>query len=474
MRQGGLQVDGAWFQGGIITAPGTVLSGQGYIDQARVAGRLQPGTPDAVGTLLFDQRVQLAPTAQTRIRIDAQGNADQIKAWGMARLGGTLQVQPTPGTWTPQNRWTIVQADGGLATGPAITQDDVAGDGRFTQAASTLPYLSPVLTYTPTQVWLQLQYNRQGLNLADGAWRGALLEDSRFVRESALAHTASGSAWVQTWGTNAWRRGDGEHSPDDRDTSGLQAGVSRALGAHPGTHVAIFAGVQTVDLSSQPTASLGAPQPFGARDTAAHAGLGISHRLRGWELTAGAAHAWHHARLNRQPDALETPLRTRAQAQLTQLWGEARPQPLVLASDTQLAPYARLAWLRLRRPGVQEDGSLAAVTLPAQTDQRWVSHLGLQARHQWPTPHGNAVATADLGVQSLWGPRTVDSPQAYNADPGQWFHDYSPASARHTATLKLGVHASIARRTRLRMAYTGQYSRRQQQHGVWLGAGVMF
>src|SRR5690606_28378552 len=229
VAQGGLRVDQLWW-GPVLTHPGTVLSGAGLVDDARVAGLLHPGAPDSTGTLLIGQRLALLPGARTRIRIGADGLADQIWSFGTARLGGELQIDPAAGAWSPAQRWTIVQADAGLEYGPAGGADPVPGDGRYTRVISTLRYLDPVLDYGTTAVTLGLKYNARGLNTADAAWRGALLEDSRFLRESALAHTAGGRTWVQSWAVNTERQGVQGLPGDDRDTGGLQIGVSRRVG----------------------------------------------------------------------------------------------------------------------------------------------------------------------------------------------------------------------------------------------------
>jgi hypothetical protein len=487
LREGGLRVDGLWLRGPIHAEPGTVLSGHGYIHEAHVAGHLQPGGPGAVGTLMFDQGLRLAPTAQTRIRIDAEGNADALQTWGTMRLDGALWVEPTTGAWTPQTRWVIAQAEGGFepadasaVSGPsahasaALAAPDPVGaampaGSRFASSVSAIRYLDPVLTYEPTRVLLGLRFNPRGLNAVDGAWRSALIEDSRFVRESALAHAASGRAWAQTWAANAERPAAGGLPRDDRDTAGLQIGISRRVNSSSDWFLSAFAGVQTTDLSSQydPAAAR-----YGAGDTAAHFGLGSSHAWRGLRLTAGAAHAWHHARLHRQADPAEAHLRTRSQAQLTQAWIDLRPDLSLAMRDWAITPYARLAWLRLHRPGLRESGSLAAVSLSPQTDSRWVSHLGVQFRRQWSTVHGPAVLAADVGVQSHWGGQGLSSPQFYNADPDRRFGAASPPLTRHSLRLDIGVHAPVTRHARMKLAYTGQYGAQQRQHGVWLGVSI--
>lgn len=483
VRQGGLRMDGGWLisggpahEGLLQTQPGTALSGTGYVHAARVAGDLHPGGPAATGTLSFGEHLQLAPTARTHIRIDADGAVDAVSGWGSARLGGDLVVHPVPGAWSPQTRWTIVQADDGLEFGPSSDPGAVPGDGRFTRVASTLRYLDPVLTYAPTRVTLGLRYNRMGLNTADGAWRSALLDDSRFLRDAALAHTLDDTAWAQAWGANTTRAGQGGWPGDDRDTGGLQVGFSRTASAW---RLAAFAGVQTTDLTavgddhgdfadSDPAAA------DRARDTAYHVGLGASRALGPIRLTMGAAHAWHSARLQRRPDPGELPLRVRARAGLTQLWLEAKPDAPLPVGPVTFTPYAQLAWLRLHRPSLQENGSLAAAHLAARTDTRWVSLLGVRLQERWATAQGDAVLTVDAGLRSLWGPRTLPGSQAYRADPGVVFDVRSPLMPRHALQLALGVDAPVARGTRLAFAYTGQHGGGSRQHGAWLGVTRQF
>lgn len=480
LAQGGLRVDLLWW-GPVLTRPGTVLSGIGQVDEARVAGRLHPGTPDRAGTLLIGQRLALLPDAHTRIRIDADGQADRIVSFGTARLGGRLWIDPSPAAWTPDRRWTIVQADGGLEYGADGGGDPVPGDGRYTQVASALRYLDPVLHYGANAVTLGLRHNDRGLSTADAAWRGALLDDSRFLRESALAHTADGRAWVQTWAANTERTGVHGLPGDDRDTGGVQIGVSRLMGAN--SALAVFAGTQetrlaTPALAAQSSATTGAGADGGdhvaggayrLRDRSAHLGLGSSLAHQGWRLTLGAAQSWHRADLDRQADPAESALHSRPAARLSQAWLHIQPETPIPLNSWQLTPYARMVWLRLHRPAVDERGGLAAVSLDAQTDRRWIGQLGVQVQRAWPAPHGEALMRLDLGARRLWGGSTLSSPQAYRADPARRFEAEGLPVPRHALRLDLGVQAPIARRVHVALAYTGQHGAGQMQHGVWLG-----
>ncbi|MFC4296749.1 autotransporter domain-containing protein [Castellaniella hirudinis] len=481
LAQGGLRIDRLWW-GPVLTRPGTVLSGVGQVDEARVAGRLQPGAPDRTGALLIGQRLALLPVAQTRIRIDADGQADRIWSFGTARLGGELWIDPSPGVWTPDRRWVIVQADGGLEYGADGGGDPVPGDGRYVRAVSTLRYLDPVLDYGPNAVTLGLRFNDQGLNTADAAWRGALLDDSRFLRESALAHTAGGRVWAQSWAANTERSGAHGLPGDDRDTAGLQIGISRLMGAN--SALAVYAGVQETRLTTGAWSSDGSAGSSGTgpglertatggayrlRDRSAHLGLGVSLARHGGRLALGAAQSWHRADLDRQADPAESPLRSRPAARLSQAWLHVQPETPIPLGSWQLTPYARMVWLRLHRPAVDEHGGLAAVSLDAQTDQRWIGQLGIHLQRPWATPHGDALMRLDLGVRRLWGGSTLSSPQAYRADPARRFEAEGLPLPRHALRLDLGVQAPVARRIHVTLAYTGQHGAGQMQHGVWLG-----
>lgn len=446
-----------------------------------MAGLLHPGAPDRTGTLLISQRLALLPQSQTRIRIGVDGQADRIQSFGTVRLGGELLVEPSPGDWTPGRRWVIVQADGGLEYGADGGGDPVPGDGRFARAVSALRYLDPVLGYGPTTVTLGLRYNGRGLNTADAAWRGVLLDDSRFLRDSALAHTADGQTWIQTWAANTERSGARGLPGDDRDTGGLQIGVSRPVGDCGA--LAVYAGAQDSRLSTgSGTWSSGDPSGVEAgggdrmaggayrlRDRSVHLGLGVSLARGAWRLNLGAAQSWHRADISRQADPAESPLRSRPAARLTQAWLQVQPEAPQPVGAWQLTPYAQAVWLRLHRLAVDESGGLAAVALDVQTDQRWMGQLGVRIQRAWSTPQGDARMILDLGVRRLWGGSTLSSPQAYRADPGRRFEAEGLPVPRHVLRLDLGVQAPIARRVQVTLAYTGQHGGGQMQRGLWLG-----
>ncbi|WP_323017830.1 autotransporter outer membrane beta-barrel domain-containing protein [Castellaniella sp.] len=482
VRQGGLQIGqgglamGQFWFGAIHTRPGTVLSGTGLIRDALVAGHLQPGAPGAAGALWFGNHLQLADSAQTRLPIGL--NEPALRSLGSARLAGDLWLDPIPGQWAPNTRYAIVQADGGLDYTPVAVSDPAAmtavgissGSGHFARVYSPLRYLDPVLDYGPQSVGLTLRYNAQGLNTADPSWRSALLDDSRFLRESALAHTGSGRAWAQTWAANTERHHQPGLPGDDRDTSGLQVGVSRLVGR--GWHAAAFAGWQDSRQSTRAPAWTGGGSVYQVRDRAAHLGLGAQYRGSVITLGLGVAQSHHRASISRQADPAESALISRAHATLTQSWANIRPTQPLSAGDWAFIPWARAAWLHLQRPAIREKTGMAAVTLAAQTDQRWLTQLGIQAERRWPTSYGDARLFAQAGVRSVWGGRGLHGRQTYQADPGTPFDVAGLPMGRDALSLDIGVHAPVHPRASVTLAYTGQHGGGQMQHGVWLGVGI--
>ncbi|MER1967956.1 autotransporter domain-containing protein [Castellaniella sp. GW247-6E4] len=500
VRDGGLRVDGA-FGGRVLVEPGAALSGTGLVGRIEVGGVLAPGAAHGVGTLMAVHEARLLPGASMHVRIDAAGEADRLWSLGTAAVDGALHVQAQPGAWDEASRWTIVQADGGLEA------------GRFASASSNLPYFSPVLEYGADRIVLALRRNQAGLETcADGgtaqaaaraieggvqplaerivrqdcaraaellaafahsgaaSWRGAVLEDSRHLREAALAHAGSGRAWVRQWMVAAERDArsskGGTIRGDARDVMGVLAGVDRALST--GWHLGVFAGAQHVDYGSLGAA--GAPGGLAVRDASLHLGLGIVHRPgAGHRLSAGVAHAWHRGAGRRWTVDDDSPLRATQHARSTQAWVEWRYDDAHAADHWTFAPVARLAWVRLDSRDYTETGGPEALHVQGAVDQRAFAHAALGARRAWPVPHGHAVLRAALGWDALLGSPDIISTQSFREDAvGRAFEAGGQPLARHALRLDLGVDAPLAPGVRGGIGYTGQYRGGGRQHGVLL------
>ena len=498
VREGGLRIDGT-FGGRVRVEPGGVLSGTGLAARIEVGGVLAPGAAHAPGTLMVVHEARLLPGSSMRIRIDAAGEADRLWTLGTAAVDGDLRIDAQPGAWDEDSRWTIVQADGGLEA------------GRFASAAVNLPYFSPVLEYGPNQVVLALRRNQAALETCaeepavqaaaraiergvaplaqrvvrqdcagaaallaafahSGAasWRGALLEDSRYVREAALAQAGSGRAWVRQWMVSAERdaRNGGDLVRGDaRDVAGMLAGLDRAVSAD--WHLGVFAGAQHVDYSSVRHAR--APGGLAVRDASLHLGLGLAYRPgTGHQISLGAAQAWHRGEGRRWTVDGDDPLRATQHARSLQAWAEWRFDAAP-ADHWTFAPLAQLAWVRLDSRDYAESGGPAALRVQGAVDQRVFAHAAVRAHRAWPVPHGHALLRAALGWDALLGSTDLTSIQSFRDDAaGRAFKAGGQPLARHALRLDLGVDAPLAPGVRAGIGYTGQYRGDGRQHGVLL------
>lgn len=503
IREGGLRVDGV-FGGRVHVLPGAMLSGTGLVGRIESAGLLAPGAGHQTGTLMVAHEARLLAGGSLRIRIDAAGQADRLWSSGTVAVDGALHVLAQPGAWDENSRWTIVQADGGLAP------------GRFAEASSNLPYFSPVLEYQPNRIVLALRRNQAPLEAcAEGdsaraaaraieagvsplaqrivrqdcaqaaamlaayahsgaaSWRSAILEDSRHVREAALAHAGSGRAWVRQWMVSAQRdarTGDGGAVRGDaRDVVGMLAGLDHAVS--PDWHVGVFAGAQHVDYGSVRQAR--APGGLAVRAASLHLGLGIAHRPgAGQQFSLGAAQAWHRGEGRRWTEDGDDPLRATQHARSLQAWAEWRIDPAP-ADHWSFAPLVRLAWVRLDSRNYVESGGPAALRVQGAVDQRMFAHAALRTQRAWPVPGGHAVLRAALGWDGLLGSEGLASTQSFRDDAaGRLFEAGGQPLARHALRLDLGVEAPLVPGVRAGIGYTGQYRSDGQQHGVLLSLAV--
>ncbi len=467
LQEGGLNVVSNWF-GHVYSQPGSVLSGTGVISAASVGGQLRPGTAANPGVLSFDNSLTLLPTAQTLIRLNTASAYDALQSWGSMRLGGGLDLRFQMPALKSSAHWTIARAEGGMLYGVDSSDPADSADGRFKRVSSNLPrYFSARLAYHAHSLELSLAYNRQGLNSNDANWRSALIEDSRFIRKAAIEHSAQAGFWAQSWGVRGYRNGAGNKAGDQRQTNGLQLGLSRALTNN--AYLAAFAGVQHSQIHGR------GANADAAYDQASYLGLAGSAVLGPVRLYAGLAHAWHTVNLSRRADPSEAAIHSSTSAHLGQVWlGVSGAQGFKLG-DWDLNPRLQITGLQLKRPSYTENGSSPAVVkIHAANEQRASGQLGLQVKRQIKLTQAQADLLADVGINQLLGSAKLPSKQSYRLDPG---HNYSQSSlplARTSINLDLGMRLVLSKSSKVNLAYLGQYAHGQQQHAAWLGLQLAF
>lgn len=148
INAGTLVVDGSIATSALTTvSSGGILAGSGTVGSTTVnaGGTIAPG--NSIGTLNVTGNVTFAPGSIYEVEANAAGQADKILATGTAMIqGGTVKVLASAGNYAPATTYTILTATGGR-------------NGNFAGATSNFAFLTPVLTYDPSNVYLTLNRN---------------------------------------------------------------------------------------------------------------------------------------------------------------------------------------------------------------------------------------------------------------------------------------------------------------------------
>ena len=149
---GGLIVNGSLAGSAVSVADGALVGGTGTVGGLVIGagGSVAPGVsaaPGSLGTLNVAGSVSFAAGSFYRVDATKAGAADRISATGTATLaGGTVQVTAGQGSYDNRTRYTILSATGGVS-------------GGFSGVTANFAFLSPTLSYDPTNVYLTLGRN---------------------------------------------------------------------------------------------------------------------------------------------------------------------------------------------------------------------------------------------------------------------------------------------------------------------------
>ncbi|MBI1218017.1 MAG: autotransporter domain-containing protein [Rhodobacteraceae bacterium] len=498
---GVLTVDGS-VGGATLAATGGRVQGTGTLGAVTVAagGTLAPGdAAGAMATLATTGTVTFDSGALYEVDVDASGAADLVSGTGGATLtGGTVDVRAVAGSYAPATQYTILTDTGGVS-------------GSFATATSNLAFLSPVLSYTPTDAILTL--NRNGLDFSSvggsfnqrstGAGveplgggnpvfdavvvldaptarmafdqlsgevfpsiRTAFLDDSRFAREAALdrlRRTGTPPArrftvWGQGYGAQGHWPGDGNAASLHRDLGGLFLGVDGMLDG--GWQVGVLGGFSHTSLAVD------------ARNASASSNdysLGL-YAGRNWgplAFRAGVGTAWHDVR------TLRTPAFSGYADRLGASYGARTAQAYVeLGYDlgrktTVIEPFVNLAYVNLSTAGFTETGGAAAITAASQHQSVLFSTLGLRASKLVTLDSGQTVRLHGmLGWRAASGHLTPTSDVALAGGAG--FVVAGVPIVRNLGVVDLGVSVQLSANSDLDLTYSGQFGSgvRQNVFGI--------
>lgn len=515
---GSLAVNGS-LAGPVQVQTGGVLGGIGAVGPTTVAsgGVLAPG--NSIGTLTVNGDLTLASGSIYRVQAEPAGvQSDRVNVRGTAYLGGSVLHVGPQGSFTPNQRYTILTAD--------------AISGRFDGVASNYAFLDPALSYDAGAVSLQLAQARpfasaaatgnqravgaaldslpqgsalwryvatlpagqpesvfnslsgeahasvssslaQGVatmravptarlraNLRAGLMPGAPMAQAGggVVPQGALPSSAALPAWAELVGGWQTFDGDGNAASWRQNTGGVFVGADQPVGA--GWRLGGAVGLTDTkakvdDRSSQADIGGYSALVFGGKSFATASGA--------WNLLGGAGYTWHDISTRRQAASQADALTADYGASTVQLFSELSYSWAAPAGLT-LEPYAGLAWSDLRIRGFQETGGDAALTGQSSRQQQTQTSLGLRARQDFDLVGRQGWVTAMLGWRHAFG--DVDAKTQMAFDSSQPFTVAGTPIARNAALAGLGVNMALGRNSSVGLSYDGQFASDSREHAA--------
>jgi outer membrane autotransporter protein len=295
---GGTTVNaGTLSQTGTMTSNVDVLAGAGFVANGTLTGNVANlGRLSGIGTIIGNvtnngtwapgnsigtQNVTGNATFNVgsvfEVEVNAAGASDRINATGTATInGGTVSVLPVQSPYNAATNYTILTAAGGVT-------------GTFAGATSSLPFLTPTLTYTATDVNLAMTRNNSAFAsvAATGNQRavgGALDRAATNGQMTTVINAVTGLTAAQA--DDAYKQMSGEAYADVGSVS-VYAG--QMFMGTLGQQIAQARGGGSASLSSGSRvnlAALGAPV-FGDGETGASAGTPLRGPWNAWMSGVG-------------------------------------------------------------------------------------------------------------------------------------------------------------------------------------------
>lgn len=485
VNAGSVRLDGM-LGGTVSVASGARLGGTGTLRNATIAGTLAPG--NGVGTLTASGDITFTAGSTFEIEVDPSGGSDRLNVAGTATLtGGRVSAlflgNQTAACGTSITS-TILTAQGGV-------------NGTFAGVGTNYAFLTPSLSYDANNVRLTLTRNAatfadQGVTAnqrasATGAEalgcgnavydaivpldvagarnafdqlsgeahpsaRGALMDDSRFFRDTMLATNERRGVWGSVHGAWGESDGDGNAARVRRGTSGLFAGVDMPLG--DAVSVGVGGGYSRADYQVDALVSSAEVQSW-------HLGARVGVQAGGLNLAVGGALAWHRFDVER---VIAFPGFTDATAarydgETVQAFARAGYE-IVLGRSAAVEPFAEVAWVQVRTDAFAESGGPAALSAEAGSNDAWFTTLG-------------ARGSAQIGRFTLAG--RLGWRRAYDYDPASTRLSFGSGDAFTVTGAPIAVDALIVdagigfvlgRGARVSVGYTGQIGDRSRDHGA--------
>ncbi len=508
--------------GAVEILSGATLGGHGTVGSVTLDAGATIAPGNSVGTITVVGDITFDVGSTYMVEVDPEGTeSDLIHVTGKATLGGASVVHIGEiGTYRPTTTYTILTADGGIAS-------------TFDTVTSSFAFLDPELSYDAQNVYLRLTRNGIDFCLAGmtanqcaagtgvestdagnsiydavvglsadqatdafdqlsgevhASLKGMLIDDSRFVRDAAtdrirsafaavgsdtmpvLAYGPDGTgpvpASADTLASAAWGRAFGSWSELDSDgnaaalswsTGGFLTGLDAAFGDH--WRAGIITGYSHTSFDVDDRASSGSADSF-------HLGLygGGEWDVAGGTLglRGGAAYSWHDIETERSiafGSFSDSPTGD-YHAGTAQVFGEIGYG--FEAGAFGLEPFANLAYVRLETDGFTEDGGAAALTSASTSTGVTFTTLGLHAATGFTFNGVKATARGMIGWRHASGDVTALSSFVFVG--GDAFTIAGVPIAEDAALLEAGLDFDLSPSATLGLSYQGQFASNTSQN----------
>ena len=512
------------------------LQGTGTVGTTTVAagGTIAPGS--SIGTLRIagDYTQRAGSTYEAEIATD--GESDLIDVTGAATIeGGTVFAFKAPGGYDVGTRYTILTADSvtgtyntldqnapfvdlALAYNPKaiyldVTRNDVSfcdvaitanqcaiGDGVDSQGPGTLIY--DAIVGLPDDETARDAFDQLSGEM-HASIKGAMLEDSRLLREAATARVRAAFAgttarplpvmgygpeealaregksanvfaptssdtdrfavWVQGLGSWGEWDGDGNAAALDRSIGGLLIGADGLVTET--WRLGVVAGYSHSSFDLDRRASSGDSDDY-------HLGLYGGTQWGALGFRAGAAYTWHSIETVRSVafPGVSDQLSADYDAGTTQVFGELGYK--VDHGSFAFEPFGNLAYVNVHTDGFNENGGAAALTTPSSGTDVTFTTLGLRASTGFGIGAIQATASGMVGWRHALGDVTPLSSFAFAGSNA--FTIAGTPIAEDAVLLEAGLDFSLSAKASLGVSYSGQIASNAGDHAFRADFSVKF
>jgi fibronectin-binding autotransporter adhesin len=448
----------------VLTAQGGVKGAYkltGDTDLSAFIGLRQATTDDGVYLLTFQSK-PLAAAAATPNQA-AVANA----------------IPPAVPTVAPPTAPTAVQPAAPVATRPTATAAAQPATPSAAQVQPARSVLTTALLNQQTDAAARAAFDQLSGDV-HASVKGALLDDSRFVRGAALdrlrdascnaspssvdgaattcsASRSTPSVWASTFGS--W----GHAAQLDRTIGGFAAGADVAVGDT--WRVGVMTGYSHSSFQAD-------ARHASAKSDDYHLGVYGGSRWGDLSLRLGTAYTRHDIDTTRDVTFSGFSGKPEAEyrASTTQAFGELGYQ--VQAGAVALEPFANLAYVNLHTNRFNERGGEAALRSNGTDNDATFTTLGLHAQTEWALGGVPVTAKGTLGWQHAFG-GTVPNAR-FSLAGGRSFDIEGTPIARDAALVEAGLNFKVAPQANLGITYAGKFGGHANDQSVRASFAMKF